>query len=307
MKNMKLKGLLFFALLILLVGAVAASDDNATDAISVPDNTQDIPQLTDGNENLTDEYEDDYDDYDDEYYDDYEDDYDDDPSELYITPAKTTYSGTAGNKITVKVTVRDYWSDDPVSDVDVKFKINGQTYTTKTDSKGVASVSFKIPASKAKTTSKTKGNILTKTTTYSKTYTCEVTAERDGYYTETSSFKVVSKKKTVTKKYKIIKKTKTYTIKVKNGYKIYKKPYSYDIETYKVKSGAYTYILSAVSKKDSPVKFFIKHHYKKNGKWKWTSWKTIKKGYYNEYSFTSGIKVDQLKFKYTQVTYKKIK
>lgn len=306
MKNKKLKGLLLFALLFLLVGAVSASEDNATSEISVPDDTQDIEQVTDVNDNLADESDDDY------TYENDSDDYSEDDessdelSSLYITPAKTTYSGTAGNKITVSVTVRDYWNDTPVENAKVTFQINGHEYKATTNSNGVASVSFKMPASKAKTTSKTKGSILTKTTTYSKTYTCAVIAQADKYYSDANSFKVVSKKKTVTKKYRVIKKKKTYTIKVKNGEKTYKKPYSYYIGTYKFKNGGYTYILSAMAKKKSYIKFFIKHHYKKNGKWKWTSWKTIKKGYYNEYSYTSGIQVDKLKFRYTQVTYKRI-
>ena len=209
----KTKGLIFLALLFLLIGAVSAADDandtfsTADESVALEQDAGDVISMDDDSYYDDEYYDDEY--YDDEYYDaDYEDDYYDEPSEFYIVPGQTTYSGTAGNKITVKVTVYDYYTDAPVKNADVTFSINGHTYTAKTNSNGVASVKFTLPKTKATTTSKTKGNILTKTTKYSKTYTCTATVEHDDYYSDYTSFNVVSKKATVTKKYKVIKKTK---------------------------------------------------------------------------------------------------
>ncbi len=40
MKNIKLKGMVFFILLFLLVGIASASEDNMTDTLNIPDETQ---------------------------------------------------------------------------------------------------------------------------------------------------------------------------------------------------------------------------------------------------------------------------
>ena len=320
----KIKGLIFFILLVLLVGAVSASED-VNDTISIENDNMELQNdisdtlsveedntslnIADNDSQLSVE--------------------DNDESTLKVenddklthesddvlslqgyvaTPAVSTktVTGYAGKYITLKATVTDGFGN-PMKTT-VEFFFNGHTYTRTTNSNGVASVSVKCPSSEVwDTSSKISGKTLTKKTFYKKYYTCEVTAYGDDSSWTLDSFNVISKKPTVVKKYKIIKKKITKTIKVKNGNKLYKWG-KYVAATSKYKSGYYTYIESAMGKKKSGfISFFVKHHYKKNGKWKWTKWKKITKGYYSEYSFGSAIKCDKMKFRYTQVTYKRYK
>lgn len=217
----------------------------------------------------------------------------------------STQKGYQGKTLTLKATVKK--EDGSISPATVQFKFNGKTYTAKTNANGVASVTLKFPKSSVlKTTSKTKGKILTKTTYYQKTYGCDVTVDGDEYYTGYASFDVISKKKPVVKKYKIIKKKKIRTIKVKNGVKGYKKG-NYGILTYKYHKGYFTHVETAMIHKSGKfVKFFIKHHYKKNGKWKWNKWSKVPLEHTNDFYYGSAIKLDKIKVKYTQVSYKRI-
>ena len=222
---------------------------------------------------------------------------------------KVTFDNASYNtsgSVTVSVTVLKNYSA-CVGETVTFTSSTSTTTTATTDSNGVATWTVKCPSSAVwDTSSKTKGSVLTKTTTYKKYYVCDVTAYGTGYYKNTDSFSVISKKPKVVKKYKIIKKKITKTIKVKSGERLYKWG-KYAAATYKYKSGYFTYVNTAVGKKNSGlISFFIKHHYKKNGKWKWTKWKKMPKGYYSEYSYGSAIKCDKLKVKYTQVTYKRI-
>ena len=132
----------------------------------------------------------------------------------------STITGTQGKTLTLKATVKT--DNGTVQNANVQFKFNGKTYTAKTNANGVATYTLKFPASKAlKTTSKTKGSILTKTTTYKSTYKCGVTVSGDEINNASASFNVISKKASTVKKYKIIKTKKTYTLPVKNGLKVY--------------------------------------------------------------------------------------
>lgn len=224
----------------------------------------------------------------------------------------STIQGKEGQTLTLKATVKK--QDGSITPATVKFKFNGQTYTATTDNNGVASVTLKFPKSSAlKTASKTKGNILTKTTTYQKTYNCDVTADGDGLYTSTAAFKVKSKKTPVVVKYKIIKKKKSYTLKLKKGIKIAKgaiafKTGKYATFIYKYNKGRYTHYETGIIDKDENLhQFYIKHHYKDNGKWKWDKWLKIKKDSINSFYFHKGsLKMDKVKVKFTQVSYKKI-
>ncbi len=311
MKNIKLKGMVFFILLFLLVGIASASEDNMTDTLNIPDETQSEVELSNDeaieplsvddnvNEPLAVENEDTLKDVN---YNDIV--VSDDPCEYPVITVKSI-SGYQGKTLTLKATVKK--PDGSVSPATVEFNFNGKTYTAKTNSNGVASVTIKFPKSYAlKTTSKTKGKILTKTTTYKSEYWCDVTVRGDEYYTDTASFKVTSKKKPLVKKYKIIKKTKVRTIKVKSGIKTYKYG-NYAFITYKHKSGYINYLeVAGVGKKEGYLKFFTKEHYKKKGKWKWNSWYKVPKGYSSKFSYGTAIKCDKVKVKYTQVTYKRI-
>lgn len=308
----KIKGIMFFILLILLVGAVSASED-VNDTISVPDSNMELQD--DVSDTLCAEENNDAISIEDDTALAAEDDTKlaQQPEEVltsdYTSAAKITVStvtGTAGEYITLKATVKnDLGNPEPAT---VEFKFNGETYTATTDSNGVATYKVKCPKTEAVgTTSKTKGKTLTKTTTYKATYVCDVTAYGDGYYKTSTSFQVISKKSPLVKKYKIIKKKKTYTIKVKNGLKKYKKG-KYAIATYKHKGGYGTVLETAAGKINSGfIKFFIKHHYKKNGKWKWDKWRKIPKDYSDEFTYGSAVKLDKIKVRYTQVTYKRIK
>ena len=206
--------------MILLVGAVSASED-VNDTVSIENDN--IELQNDISDTLS--VEEDTPVIEDTYVDEAQAT---EPSNPQI--AVKTITGYQGKTLKLKATVKD--ENGIAKKATVTFNFNGKTYTRTTDDNGVASVTIKFPASKAvKTTSKTKGNILTKTTTYKKTYTCTVTVEGDDYYPGEASFKVVSKNANLVKKYKIIKTKKTVTIKVKNGAKSYTKG-KYVIITY---------------------------------------------------------------------------
>ncbi|MBR3113963.1 MAG: Ig-like domain-containing protein [Methanobrevibacter sp.] len=320
----KIKGLIFFILLILLVGAVSASEDvndtisiendnmelqnDVSDTLSVEEDDtslniadNDAQLSVDDNSESTLKVEN-------------EDKLAKESDDVLSSPgyidspavSTKTVTGYAGKYITLKATVTDGFGN-PLKTT-VEFFFNGHTYTRTTNSNGVASVKVKCPSSEVwDTSSKKSGKILTKKTFYKKYYTCEVTAYGEGSSWTLDSFNVISKKPTVVKKYKIIKKKITKTIKVKNGNKLYKWG-KYAAATSKYKIGYYTYLESAMGKKNSGlISFFVKHHYKKNGKWKWSSWKKVPKGYTQEFSYGSAVKCDKMKFRYTQVTYKRIK
>ena len=190
------------------------------------------------------------------------------------TPAKETptittktVKGKAGKKITLTATVKN--STGPIKGVKVTFTLNGKTYKATTNANGVASLKVKCPSTAVtKITKKTKGKKMTETTTYSKTYSAKAALD-DG---TSSTFKVISTKNKVVKKYKIIKKKKTVTVKFKKGTKTFKKGKYAIITSAKTENG-YTYFGAAVVGKQEQdyIKFFIKEHYKYNGKWKWES------------------------------------
>ena len=276
-------------ILFLSLGAIYAGD-NSTDALKLDDNSQNEISIDESSDLLADNAT---------------------SSKPQISVEKI--EGNQGQSLTLKATVKK--EDGNVSHSNVTFKFNGKTYTATTDSNGVASVTLKFPKSAVlKTTSKTKGKILTKTTYYQKSYTCDVTAEGDDFQTGTASFDVISKNTPLIKKYKIIKKKKTYTlnlkkgVKIKKGYKAYKKG-NYAVVVHKYKKKKRTYIETVVVGKNEDyfLKFSIKHHYKEDGKWKWDKWFKIPKNNEDVVNFVSSVKLDKIKVKFTEVSYKRIK
>lgn len=286
--NIKI-GIICILILFLSIGAISASD-NSTEIMKLDDNASNEVSMDETTELIADNAT--------------------SPTNPQITVGNI--EGNQGKTLTLKASVKT--QNGSVSPATVTFKFNGQTYTASTDSNGVASVTLKFPKSAVlKTTSKTKGKILTKTTYYQKSYTCDVTVDGDGFTTGTASFKVISKDTPLIKKYKIIKKKKTYTLKLKKGIKLAKniigfKKGNYAVVIQKYKKKGYTYIETSMIEKysDDFLKFSIKHHYKENGKWKWDKWLKVAKNRYSEFSFDHTIKVDKIKVKYTQVSYKKI-
>ena len=210
-------------------------------------------------------------------------------------------SGTQGKEITLKATVKN--STGALSGIRVTFTLNGNTYTALSDENGIASVKVKCPNSAAvKTTSKTSGKILTKTTKYSKTYTATASIGE-----VKKSFKVISKKANLLKKYRIVKKTKIVTVPVKNSFKGYKKG-NYAVVTVKKTSKGITKLDVVVigKKEDDSLRFDVKEHYKENGKWQWEKWYKVKKGNMYTITYNKNVKINKVKVRYTQVSYKKI-
>lgn len=299
MKNIKLKGAIFFILLFLLVGVVSASEDAFNDTLSVPDETNEMevpqevqdPAAAESDTQLESASDDAV-----------------KMSEEKVQPKVTvsTQTGYQGKTLTLKAVVTT--DNGAVEGAKVTFKLNGNTYTAYSDANGVATYTVKFPASAAlKTVSKTKKNILTKTTYYQKNYKCEVGVSGDNLTDTQTSFNVVSKKTPVVKKWKVIKKKKTVSIAVKNGLRKYIRG-AYGILTYKFKYGSFTHVQTIVAKKNTGYwAFAIKHHFKQNGKWKWSKWGKYPAGYYNDFYYGSGVTLDKLQVSYTQVGYKPIK
>ena len=222
------------------------------------------------------------------------------PEKPTITTSQVT--GTQGKYITLKATVKN--STGPVSGVKVTFTLNGKTYSATTNANGVATVKVKCPASAVlKTTKKQNSKRMTQTTYYKKVYTAKASAEG-----ASSSFKVISKKPNLVKKYKVIKKKKTITAPIKKGTKMYKRG-KYGLATYMTTRYGYNFIAAAMAEKntDGTIKFLAKLHYKQNGQWHWMKWTTVPKNKMYQSQYPTYIKVDKMKAKYTQVSYKRIK
>lgn len=282
--------LFFVVLLFLLVGAVSASEDftNDTGETLIADATpaDEVPLTDDGT-----------------LADDDGEDVGDDTASPAETPTITTsaVSGTQGKYITLKAVVKN--STGPVSGVVVTFKLNGNTYTATSDANGIASVSVKCPASAAlKTTTKKTSTRLTKTTYYKKVYTA--TASING---SSSSFKVTSKKANLVKKYKIVKKKRTITAPVKKGTKIFKRG-NYALVTSRATGNGFHAFAAAMAKNgvSGSIKFLASLHYKENGRWHWTKWLKIPANKMYQSQYPTYIKVDKIRAKYTQVSYKRI-
>lgn len=291
------KAIIFVVLLFILVGAVSASENLTNDTqetLSVEQTptenltlVEDTPLLEDSTP--TEEV---------------QQETHDDPTPAPGKPTITTYSttGTQGKYITLKAIVKN--SAGPVKGATVTFKLNGNKYTAVTNAKGVATKTIKCPKTAVlKTKTKKTSKKITKTTYYSKTYTGSASVD-DG---TSSTFKVISKKPNLVKKYKIIKKKKIRKAPVKKGSKIFKKG-KYYLYTYKgTSSGVYVFGALIAKNTGEPIKFSIKLHFKDSGRWMWTKWiKVSKKEPYKTW-YPKNVKVDIIKTKYTQESYKRIR
>ena len=292
------KTILFVVLLFILVGAVSASenltndanetlsvDETPTENISLDEDATVLQNETPTNDSSQETH--------------------DNPTPLPGKPTITTSSitGTSGKYITLRAVVKN--SSGPIKGMTVTFKLNGNTYTAVTDANGVATKTIKCPKTAvSKTKTKKTSKRLTKTTYYSKTYTGSASLVSG----ETSSFKVTSKKANLVKKYKILKKKKTMTVPLKKGSKTYKRG-NYKLFTYRgSENGVYVFGALMIKKNtDGTLKFALKMHFKDGGKWQWTKWyKVAKNGEYTTW-YPKYIKVNKIKAKYTQVSYKRIK
>ena len=291
------KAIIFVVLLFILVGVVSASENLTNDTketLSVDQTPtenltlEDTPLL----ENAT-------------STDNASNETHDNPTPVPGKPTITVdnVKGTQGKYITLKATVKN--SSGPVKGMKVTFTVNGQKYTAVTDANGIATKTIKCPKSAVlKTKTKTTSKKLTKTTYYSKTYTCSASTESGASH----SFKVTSNKAKLVKKYKIIKKKKTMTVPLKKGSKVFKKG-KYRLFTYRgSENGVYVFgALMAKKKTSGTIKFAIKMQFKDNGRWVWTKWYKVAKN--DEYTtwYPKYIKVNKIKTKYTQESYKRIK
>lgn len=223
-----------------------------------------------------------------------------------------TVTGKEKSKVKIKATVKTS-SNTPVAGVKVTLKVDGKTYTGKTNANGVASVSVKIPKTKiAKETAKTKNNIVTKTTEYKKTYNCAASVEgNDNYESSSAKFKVISKKAKKVQKYKIIKKqVKTITFPYKYlGFKE-KTSGQYVVGVlHEQQEGNRLSIIVGNKLVKKVIKFSSKVFYKANGKKiyipnnKWLKSKRVSD--VHEYYYDGNAKM-YVTVKYTANTYKKI-
>ena len=286
---------IFLAILILCavlsISAVAASDANDT-AIANQDDAQEVLHSDDIDQSSS-----------------------DDEEQTVMQQTKIsikTVTATQNSKTNVKATVKTT-DGTPAVGATVTFKVNGKTYSAKTDSNGIATAKIKVPKTKTdKISAKTKNNIVTKTTEYKKTYTCTASvAEDDQYESSSATFKVVSKKSKKVEKYRITKKqVKTITIPYKkNGVK---EKYSghYAVVIFH-KSGKTNMLALAAGDNtiDKTIKFSSKVYYMNHGKKVYipsNKWLKSKKSTDLHYYYYEGNAKMYATFKYTACTYKKI-
>ena len=229
-----------------------------------------------------------------------------------ISPKITVKSitGNAGKKVKLTATVRNDFGNS-IKKCTVAFKVNGKTYKAKTNSKGIATVKVKVPKSKFfKIYSKTKGKIVTKVTTYKKTYDCTASVSGNNHYKAGSTkFKVTSKNKK-SQKYKIVKRqTKTITIPYKKyGYREKKSGHYVFGVLHEQQEGNRISILAGDKSLHKLIKFSSNAYYIYHGNkvypWKWIKSKHNDDIHY--YYYTGDVKVYVI-IKYKASTYKRIK
>ena len=218
-------------------------------------------------------------------------------------------TGNVGKKVKLTATVKDYFGNN-VKGFTVYFKFNGKKYNAKTNSKGIATVKVKVPKSKIfKIYSKTKGKIVTKVTTYKKTYACTASFIENKYYMSSSAkFDVTSKNKK-TQKYKIVKRqTKKITIPYKKWGLRKKISGHYVFGIYHEQREVNRITIAAGDKTlRKYIKFSSNAYYINHGKkvypWKWM--KSKHSDDTHEYYYTGDAKIYVI-IKYKAYTYKRI-
>lgn len=221
-------------------------------------------------------------------------------------------SGKQGQK--VKITAKFKTQDNKVlKNKKVTFKYDGKTYKTKTDKKGKASITIKLPKAKYfKTIKKLKGKILTVEKVYKTTRICNISiGGSDTQLKGSVNVKVTSKKKSSIKKYKYAK-YRTNVIPFKEGERKYTIG-SIVIGTFNYVEKDMQYILVIAGNKtaktylDITTKLKTLHH---NGKYYWDrSWESCL-----DFNGTPGVvychdlnKVSKIKIRYESPHYERIK
>lgn len=291
--NIFLVVLIFF--FVISISSVAASDANDTAIANEITDNQDIQAIS--NDENTQPF------------------LQSDDVDIVKEPTKVSVKSVTGKEksnVKIKATVKTS-SNTPVVGAKVTFKVDGKTYTGKTNANGLASVIVKIPKTKiAKETAKTKNNIVTKTTEYKKTYNCVASLEgNDKYESSSTKFKVISKKTKKVQKYKIIKKqVKTITIPYKQWGLKKKTSGQYIVAVlHEQQEGNRLSIVVGNKLVKKFIKFSSKVFYKAHGKKiyipnnKWLKSKHITD--VHEYYYDGNAKM-YVTVKYTANTYKKI-
>jgi len=219
-------------------------------------------------------------------------------------------SGIQGKKVKLSAIVKDD-KGNKINRGNVNFNINGKTYVAKVKN-GIASINIKYPKAKFyKTVTRTKGNIITITTYYQKTYNCKVSFNVKGDYLKTSStFKITSKKKLIVSKYRYYK-YKIIVIPFKSKVNIYNKGKIGVIINDLYYEDTHVIAIGAKNKKtNTPLKISTQLHYKSSyGKWYWdNSWEPYQ--YYDGLPmviyFHNLDLVNKIKIRYYAPHYKRI-
>lgn len=196
------------------------------------------------------------------------------PVEITKKQSKISLKSVTGKeKNKVKITAKLKGSDGKlIKNAKLTFKIKGKKYSAKTNAKGVAGITYKLPKAKYLKTVKTKkGNTVAKTKIYRTTCPIKVTFKgSDKYASSSASAKAISKKS------KVVKKSKRYNtavVPLKRGDHTYRRG-PVTVQVIWQKEGKMDDVWIAVDKANDPVRLqaSAKLHSKNgNGQWKWDS------------------------------------
>lgn len=208
-------------------------------------------------------------------------------------------SGKEKSKVKIKATVTDE-NGNPIKNADVNFKIKGENYKAKSNKKGVATLTYKLPKAKLlKIRYKEKKNIITKTKYYQTDVKVKVTLKASDNYTSKKTTSNAISKRTVVKKYRYSKRIQTEVLPWQFGDHTYKRgKISIQIICDEEYNMDVIWIAAEKTKTGARLKIASKLYSKHNGKWKWDSqWKPMMSEhdtiiqYYDKLPKTSYIKV----------------
>ena len=182
-----------------------------------------------------------------------------------------TVNGKQGKKVKFTATVKQN-DGKVIKNSKVTFKFLGKTYKTKTNKYGKASITVKLPKAKYYNTIKIKkGKILTVKKVYKTIRTCKVTFKGSKTLEPSSTtFKVISKKKSSIKKYKHVN-YRYVTVPFKAGEHQYTREPIVVITADAVEEDTHGIVIGAVNKKTKTVLHISTKLHSKypNGKWYW--------------------------------------